>query len=167
MKFLVGFIVGLLVLPVAGFFYFKMGLAPVATGDGVMPFEAWAARTALHARLNREMPRSVPVAASAENYAAGAKVYKDHCSGCHGFKGQEQETEVKGMFPTPPHLFKGHGVTDDPPGETYWKVANGIRLSAMPSYKKSLTEEQMWQVSLLLANADKLPPEVEPTIEGK
>ena len=27
------------------------------------------------------------------------------------------------MFPTPPHLFKGHGVTDDPPGETYWKVA--------------------------------------------
>ena len=55
------------------------------------------------------------------------------------------------MFPTPPHLFKGHGVTDDPPGETYWKVANGIWLSAMPSYKKSLTEEQMWQVSLLLA----------------
>ena len=37
----------------------------------------------------------------------------------------------------------------------------------MPSYKKSLTQEQMWQVSLLLANADKLPPEVEPTIEGK
>jgi thiosulfate dehydrogenase len=167
MKFLVGFIVGLLVLPTAGFFYFKMGFAPVATADGVMPFEGWAARTGLHARLNREMPRRVPVAASAENYAAGATVYKDHCGGCHGFKGQEQEIEVKAMFPKPPHLFKGHGVTDDPPGETYWKVANGIRLSAMPSYKKSLTEEQMWQVSLLLANADKLPPEVEPTIEGK
>ena len=71
------------------------------------------------------------------------------------------------MFPKPPHLLKGKGVTDDPPGETYWKVAHGIRLSAMPSYRKSLTEEQMWQVSLLLANADKLPPEVEPTIEGK
>jgi mono/diheme cytochrome c family protein len=51
------------------------------------------------------------------------------------------------------------GVTDDPPGETYWKVANGIRLTGMPSYKDVLTDTQMWQVSQLLANADKpLPP---------
>ena len=96
MKFLIGFIVGLLVLPVAGFFYFKMGFAPVATGDGVMPFEAWAARTGLHARLNREMPRSVPMAASAENYCSGRKGLQRSLQGCHGFKGQEQETEVKG-----------------------------------------------------------------------
>ena len=51
------------------------------------------------------------------------------------------------------------GLTDDPPGETYWKVAYGIRLTGMPSYKDVLTENEMWQVSLLLANADKpLPP---------
>jgi mono/diheme cytochrome c family protein len=71
------------------------------------------------------------------------------------------------MFPKPPELFKGKGVTDDPPEESYWKVANGIRLSGMPSYEKALTQEQMWQVSLLLANADKLPAEVQPIIEGK
>jgi thiosulfate dehydrogenase len=167
MKFLIGFIVGLLVLPVAAFFYFKMGLAPVATGDGVMPFEGWAARTGLHARLNRDMPRSMPIQPSAENYAAGAKIYKDRCSGCHGFRGQEQEGEIKAMFPKPPHLLKGKGVTDDSPEETYWKVANGIRLSAMPAYQKVLTPKQIWQVSLLLANADKLPAEIAPTLEGK
>jgi len=51
------------------------------------------------------------------------------------------------------------GVSDDPPGETYWKVANGIRLTGMPSYKDILSDTAMWQVSLLLANADKpLPP---------
>jgi mono/diheme cytochrome c family protein len=49
------------------------------------------------------------------------------------------------------------GVSDDPPGETYWKVANGIRLTGMPSYKNILSETQMWQVAQLLANADKLP----------
>ena len=47
-------------------------------------------------------------------------------------------------------------VTDDPPGESYWKVRNGIRLSGMPSFQASLSEEQMWQVSILLANADKV-----------
>jgi hypothetical protein len=47
-------------------------------------------------------------------------------------------------------------VTDDPAGETYWKVANGIRLTGMPEFKHSLNDTQMWQVSLLLANADKI-----------
>jgi mono/diheme cytochrome c family protein len=50
-------------------------------------------------------------------------------------------------------------VSDDPPGEIYWKVANGIRLTGMPAFKSVLSETEMWQVSLLLANADKpLPP---------
>jgi mono/diheme cytochrome c family protein len=49
-------------------------------------------------------------------------------------------------------------VTDDPPGETYWKAANGIRLTGMPGYKGSLTDTQLWQVSVMLANADKLSP---------
>jgi mono/diheme cytochrome c family protein len=63
------------------------------------------------------------------------------------------------MFPKPPQLFTGHGVTDDPAGETYWKTANGIRLTGMPAYKQTLSDQQMWQVSVMLANADKLPDE--------
>ena len=69
-----------------------------------------------------------------------------------------------GPADAPPLWEKHHkgevvGVSDDPPGETYWKVANGIRLTGMPAYDKVLTETEMWQVSLLLANADKpLPP---------
>ena len=49
------------------------------------------------------------------------------------------------MFPTAPPLWEKHrqgdvvGVSDDPPGETYWKVANGIRLTGMPAYKELLT----------------------------
>jgi hypothetical protein len=60
------------------------------------------------------------------------------------------------MFPRPPQLFRGKGVTDDEPGETYWKVANGIRLTGMPAFKQQLNDTQMWQLSLLLTNADKI-----------
>lgn len=49
-------------------------------------------------------------------------------------------------------------MTDDEPGESYWKIFNGIRLSGMPGFSKTLTETQMWQIALLVANADKLPP---------
>ena len=46
------------------------------------------------------------------------------------------------------------GVSDDAAGETYWKVANGIRLTGMPAFNHVLSDTQMWQVSLLLKNAD-------------
>jgi len=60
------------------------------------------------------------------------------------------------MFPQPPQFFHEEGVTDDPVGETYWKIRNGIRLSGMPGFKQTLTETEMWQTSVLLANADKI-----------
>jgi hypothetical protein len=56
-------------------------------------------------------------------------------------------------------------VSDDPVGETYWKVANGIRLTGMPGFTGSLTTYQMWQVSLLLANSDKLPASVQTALQ--
>jgi mono/diheme cytochrome c family protein len=61
------------------------------------------------------------------------------------------------MFPKPPQLFHGTGVTDDPASETYWKAANGIRLSRMPSFKTKLSDTQLWQVSQLLAHANEIP----------
>jgi thiosulfate dehydrogenase len=64
------------------------------------------------------------------------------------------------MFPKPPELMRGKGVTDDPAGETYWKAANGIRLTGMPGYRGSFSDEQLWQVSQFLATADKLPRSV-------
>jgi hypothetical protein len=68
------------------------------------------------------------------------------------------------MYPRAPQLWAPHGhgivgVSDDPPGETYWKVKNGIRLSGMPAYAKVLSETEMWQVSLLLAHANETQPD--------
>ena len=42
------------------------------------------------------------------------------------------------------------------------------RLTGMPAYKDVLTETEMWQVSLLLANADKpLPPAALDILSGQ
>jgi thiosulfate dehydrogenase len=74
---------------------------------------------------------------------------------------------AKGMFPKVPQLFHGTGVTDDPVGETFWKVQNGIRLTGMPAFKGSLSDEEMWQVSQLLAQADKLPDSAKAELSQK
>jgi len=165
-KFGFGLVVGLILVLVVVYLYFSMGMAPVATAAAPMPFERAFARMALHARLDKEMPKSVPIAADEAAYTAGAQIYKDHCAVCHGLPGQAQTAIAKGMFPKPPKLMEGTGVTDDPPGETYWKVAGGIRMTGMPAFDKSLSTTQMWQVSLVCAHADKLPAAVKDSLVG-
>jgi len=162
--FLFGLILGFVAVPALVYLYFASGNAPVATAAAPMPFEKKLAQMALHARLEKEMPKSVPISADEGAYAAGAQVYKEHCAVCHGLPGQAQTAIAKGMFPKPPELLEGTGVTDDPPAETYWKVAGGIRMTGMPGFDKTLSTTQMWQVSLLLANADKLPKSVKDSL---
>jgi thiosulfate dehydrogenase len=165
-KFLVGLILGFIAVPVGVYFYFSSGSAPVATAAPPMPFEKTLAKMALHARVDKEMPKSVPIAADEAGYVAGAQVYKENCAVCHGVAGQPKTAIAKGMFPDPPKLMEGTGVTDDPPAESYWKVANGIRMTGMPGFDKTLSTTQMWQVSLLVANADKLPKTAQDVLTG-
>ena len=157
MKFIVGLVLGLLVVPFGAYLYFTGGSAPVATTDSDMPFENFFAHKALNARIAKDMPKTVPIQPTEADYLAGAELYKQHCAVCHGLPLAPKTAIATGMYPRPPQLFQGKGVTDDEPGETYWKIFNGIRLTGMPGFSKSLSETQMWQMALLLANADKLP----------
>lgn len=156
-EFAAGVLTTIVVLVAVFYLYFATGMAPVAASERPMPFEKKLAHLALHTRLNREMPTQVPLLPDEQNLIAGAHIYMENCAVCHGVPGQEQSAIAKGEFPPPPHLFRGKGVTNDTPGETYWKVSNGIRLTGMPGFDKQLSITQMWQVSLLLAHAHKLP----------
>jgi mono/diheme cytochrome c family protein len=159
--FLAGLVIGLILLPLGAYLYLRSGYAPVATSASPFPMERKLAHMALNARIRREMPANVPIEPTEANLLEGAKVYRDNCAGCHGIKGAPgPKTPAPKMYPSPPELLKGIGVTDDPAGETYWKVANGIRLSGMPAFSPSLDTNRMWQVSVMLAHADKLPASV-------
>ncbi len=160
MKFIVGLILGLLIVPCGLYLYLAGGAAPVATTDSSMPFESYLAHKALDLRIAKEMPKTVPIQPTEANYLAGAELYKLHCAVCHGSPLTPKTAIAAGMFPKPPLLMEGKGVTDDEPGESYWRISNGIRLSGMPGFNKSLSETQMWQIALLVANADKLPASV-------
>jgi mono/diheme cytochrome c family protein len=115
---------------------------------------------ALDAHIGQQHTSQSPVAADAAAYLAGAEVYKQHCALCHGMPGQPPTDYATTMYPHPPQLFRGKGVTDDPVSETYWKTANGIRLTGMPAFKTKLTDTQMWQVSQLVAHANEIPDSV-------
>jgi mono/diheme cytochrome c family protein len=157
---IVGMILGAALLLGGIWMYFTTGRAPVAVTDPPLPFEKKIAHASLNAHLDKQ-PRTAPaVPADETHFLAGAEVYKQNCAVCHGLPGAAPTNISEGMYPKPPELFKGTGVTDDPAWETYWKAAHGIRLTGMPGFQGRLTDTQLWQVSQLLANADKISPAI-------
>ena len=152
----IGFVLATVLLMGGLYYYFSAGMAPVATSEPPMPFERMLAHMALHAHLQKQTTGQPPVAADEAAYLAGADVYKHHCAMCHGLPGQPPTDYSTTMYPEPPQLFRGKGVTDDPVSESYWKTANGIRLTGMPAFKTTLTDAQLWQVSHLLAHANEI-----------
>ena len=163
-RFIIGVIIGLVLFPAGLIAWFRWGNPPVAVADHPLPFEKQITSVPLHDRINRDIVNTPPIQPTEDNLVAGAQIYSDNCAVCHGLMAKPS-TVGANMFPGAPQLWRKHphgdvvGVSDDPPGETYWKVANGIRLTGMPAFDHILNDQQMWQVTLLLANANKpLPP---------
>ncbi len=160
--FLLGLLLGLLVLPVTVWSWLHYGHPPVAVADKPFPLEHAFLNGTHPRRIASEMPRQPVMGASPVNMLLGAQIYRANCAVCHGLYGRPSEIGSH-IYPKAPQLWAPHGngivgVSDDPPGATFWRVKNGIRLSAMPAFGHVLNEAQIWQVSLLLANADKPLP---------
>src|ERR1700690_4057771 len=108
-KFILGLIVGLVIIPICGAIYFFTGMVPVATSAPPMPFEKTLAHIGLNAKIAKEAPKSAPFAPDEQTYVAGAQIYRENCAVCHGLPLQPPTAIAKGMYPVPPQLFK-HGV---------------------------------------------------------
>lgn len=163
---IVGIVLGVVLIFGAIYYYFSSGHAPVTTDSSEMPLEHKFAHMALNAYMEKMPHPNPPIPQDEPNFLEGAKVYKQDCAVCHGLPLQPKTAIADGMFPVPPQLFRGTGVTDDEAWETFHKVSGGIRMTGMPGFKNHLSEKQMWQVSVLLKNADKLPDSVKAELVG-
>ena len=156
-----GFVLGVIVavLAAALFMYvgIRTGMMP-ANADARPPqLERWAARTSLHVTLSRAPAMTDPLPATDANLVAGIKLYAQHCAVCHGDASAQPTKIAKGLYQHPPQLGED-GVEDDPDGVTYWKLYHGIRWTGMPAFGHTLSQQQLWQLTLFLKSMDNLPP---------
>jgi thiosulfate dehydrogenase len=161
--FFVGVIVTILVAVACLYVILAKGVIPASADSGALPLERWATRMSLHATLAKEAPTTPnPVPLTDANLISGIQLYGDHCAVCHGTAAGDASASpiAKGEYPRPPQLG-ADGVEDDSEGVTYWKIAHGIRWTSMPSWKATLSDQQMWTVALFLKHMDKLSPAAE------
>jgi mono/diheme cytochrome c family protein len=97
-----------------------------SAGDGL-----WMTKVPEKAR-NRQNPFDSDTVA----VAAGAKLFRQNCSSCHG--GEAMGTEKR------PNLHSER-VRAATPGELEWLLKNGSMKNGMPSWSR-LPEQQRWQI---------------------
>lgn len=96
-------------------------------------------------RARRLKPPAQPTAA---DIIEGAAHYKGMCQQCHGGPGAPREEFAEGLNPSPPNLAQ---ATDDlNPGEVFWIVKNGIKMTGMPAFGKTHTDQQIWDIALFV-----------------
>lgn len=92
----------------------------------------------------------------AKRVAQGAGLYAEMCVECHLAPGL-QDTELrKGLYPQPPNLTQVKKLDSR---EAYYVITHGIKLTAMPAWGKSHSEEQVWDMVAFLHKLPELTPE--------
>jgi|SRR5579859_4870868 len=75
-------------------------------------------------------------------------VYLDKCSECHGETGQGNGPQAKMYDPRPSMLTDAPHLATVTDGELFYVISEGHK--PMPSYKRKLSEDQRWQLVLLV-----------------
>jgi mono/diheme cytochrome c family protein len=151
-KFLGGFFVAYLLFAAVVYEAIQNGWIPAAADQAPGLVERWAAKESLRAAIRRESHGlTSPLPVNDENLVKGARIYLTNCLVCHGAADGKPSAIARGLN-IPPPQFAFDGVDDDPAGETYWKVKHGIRFTGMPAYGGSLSEDEMWQVTLFVGH---------------
>ena len=154
-KFILAFILGIGVAAAAGYLYLH-SRAPRPAAS--VPAEI-APPPATHTKLTAPAaapPKSAPFGTSEDVFEAGARHYSARCASCHGTPARDAATTPQAQQ----FWRKGrHTAAAQAPGELYAEISAGAPAKGMPAYTHTLTDTQIWQLALLLKNADQDLPD--------
>ncbi|HWP84034.1 MAG TPA: cytochrome c [Terriglobia bacterium] len=100
-----------------------------------------------------EIPNPLPP--SETNLARGRSLYEKQCAFCHGLDGAGPGDSGVQFYPPVPSLVPPQNPLSD--AQMHFVIQRGIRYTAMPSFAKALTEEEIWAVVLWLRHLNQPP----------
>jgi mono/diheme cytochrome c family protein len=163
--FLYGIVFTIVVLVVGGFFYLKKGYMNIEADHPPMPMERKLAMAAMDASTERHAPEAKnPVPPSEQTLVEGARLYLNHCAGCHGLPSNRESQFGRSFHPPVPQFFKD--APDMPDNHNFYIIQHGVRYTGMPAWNKTLSDTQIWTVVTFLSQIEKLPPAASKELES-
>ena len=156
--FVAGILVALVIIAAAGLYVVYSGAYNVAATEEHASFTRWAFDTTFHNSVER---RAGDLGATKDvtpaMIAAGAAGYKAMCQHCHAGPGIERADWASGMRPRPPHLTEA--AADWQPGEVFWIVKHGVKMSGMPAFGPTHDDETLWNIAAFVKELPAMTPE--------
>src|ERR1700740_3196905 len=155
-SFVPAIIFPLAVLILGGLSAALLGFIPTTANVAPPKFETHLAMSAVDASTDKRAPHiNSPVQPTAENLIDGMKLYNMNCAGCHGGLDRKPAAFGSSFYPPAPSLVTD--PPDDPDWFTYYIIHNGIRYTGMPAWDKTLSDQDIWKVTIFLSHMEKLP----------
>jgi len=88
--------------------------------------------------------------------ASGAGQYAEMCAGCHLAPGMKRTEISRGLYPRAPELRRGSDLT---PAEEFWVVKHGIKMTGMPAWGVTHSDELLWDIVAFLRKLPELTPD--------
>jgi cytochrome c553 len=147
-----------IVVPIGAYTYIKSGIFNVGASSPHTKFTTWLTHDTMIHSVRRQTSDALPPGLySARRVFAGFCAYETHCVACHGAAAVARQPWVSGMEPSPPYLLD---VTRQfTPSQLFWIVQNGIKMTGMPRWRNSMSDDQIWDVVAWLEASAKLPPQ--------
>jgi mono/diheme cytochrome c family protein len=100
-----------------------------------------------------------PLQPTDSNLNAARDLYRDECAQCHGDRGKGDGPESKMHSPAPADLTDAGRMSRVTDGDIFYQITAGRR--PMPSFKSRTTNDQRWQLTLLVRSfsQETTPPE--------
>jgi mono/diheme cytochrome c family protein len=92
--------------------------------------------------------RKNPIASTDANLNAAKPVYNEYCANCHGDTGKGDGSDAMMYDPSPSDLTDAKHMNSLTDGEIFYQITQGRK--PMPSFRKKLTEDQRWQLVVLV-----------------
>jgi mono/diheme cytochrome c family protein len=133
------------------------GFYPIAASQPDPPGFAWLLSSASDHAVERQSAGLNAPNFSAADIREGAGHFKGMCQRCHGGPGVSREDFATGLNPQPPNLAES---TDDMSvGQVFWIAKHGIKMTAMPAFGKSDSDDELWKVAAFVKQMSKMTPQ--------
>jgi mono/diheme cytochrome c family protein len=124
----------MLFIALLGMIVIAIVLAVMRRGEWIIPDEA--------------KKRQNPLQASPRVLESARPLYTEKCERCHGVTGKGNGPESARQYPSPSDLTDTQRMNALTDGAIFYQISEGRR--PMPSFKRRMTEDQRWQLVLLI-----------------
>ncbi len=85
--------------------------------------------------------------------------FHEMCRLCHGAPGYTREEFAEGLYPSPPSLTSGNIQQELSEPEIYWILKHGLKMTGMPAFGPTHSDEILWGLVALAEEMPTLSPE--------